>query len=102
MMASNEDFQMALEATTEILMRFQEACYQQGSASPAFPTSSYLRLVSDLQDRTRKVALETTDWEKSGFNAYPGLIEEKITRLEAIQTLCEKHLGEIGPALVGR
>ena len=101
-MAIKEEFQTALDATTEVLARLQAACYQQGSASPAFPTSSYLRLVSDLQARAQNVASEVADWEKSGFNAYPGLIEDKITRLEAIAELCEKHLSEIGPVFAGR
>jgi hypothetical protein len=102
MMATKEEFRAALEATTAVLTRLQEACYQQGSNSPAFPAASYLRLVSELQHRAQNEALEITTWEHSGFNAYPGLIEDKIARLEAIRTLCEKHLAEIGPIFVGR
>ena len=101
-MATKEDFQAALDITAETLSRLRETCYQQGSNSPAFPTSSYLRLVSDLQQRVQNIALEISAWERSGFNASPGLIEDKITRLEEIQTLCEKHLAEIGPVLAGR
>jgi hypothetical protein len=101
-MATKEEFRSALAATNEVLTSLQAACYQQGAASPSFPTSSYLRLVSDLQARVQNVASEIKDWEKSGFNAYPGLFEEKITRLEGIAELCEKHLAEIGPVFVGR
>ena len=101
MMVTKEEFQATLETTTEALGRLQEACYQQGSSSPAFPTSSYLRLVNDLQQRAQNVALEISTWKRSGFNASPGLIEDKIARLEEIRALVEKHLAEISSVLVG-